>query len=65
MFLRSAMVPEVSSSIHSSANQRLDGIGRMGVSLDVFAGGVPPEDNIALDSPAIHGPFGTVSSTLG
>ena len=57
MLLRSAMVPEVSSSIHSSANQRLDGIGRMGVSLDVFAGGVLPEDNIALDSPAIHSPF--------
>lgn len=29
----------------------------MGVSLDVFAGGVLPEDNIALDSPAIHSPF--------
>ena len=29
----------------------------MGVSLDVFAGGVLPEDNIALDSPAIHSLF--------
>ena len=44
--------------MHSSANQRLDGIGRMVVRLVVFAGSTLPENNIELDSPAIHSPFG-------